>query len=152
MLKRSLYWVSSHQCACNTQLLAFSNQVKCFLTSVMLMLRIQYIITLWIFSLYPDIKSQFNDRKGFRTVLIEDACADRGMERHRAALLLYGNYMYEVMRLHDLRRALICKFSRLWNNCSHIFNRSMVFIKIFYYEEYAQTVWYAYLHSNTLYA
>ena len=33
---------------------------------------------------------------GYRTLLVEDACADRGMARHQAAIALYGNYMYEV--------------------------------------------------------
>ena len=33
---------------------------------------------------------------GFRTLVVTDACADRGKERHDAALMLYGNYMYEV--------------------------------------------------------
>lgn len=40
---------------------------------------------------------------GFRTVLVEDACADRGRARHEAALALYGNYMYEVIQSHSLR-------------------------------------------------
>eukprot|EP00927_Polykrikos_kofoidii_P061594 TRINITY_DN56426_c0_g1_i1.p1 TRINITY_DN56426_c0_g1~~TRINITY_DN56426_c0_g1_i1.p1 ORF type:complete len:244 (+),score=40.17 TRINITY_DN56426_c0_g1_i1:53-733(+) len=34
---------------------------------------------------------------GFRTLLVGDACADRGRERHEAALMLYGNYMYELV-------------------------------------------------------
>lgn len=33
---------------------------------------------------------------GYRTLLVEDACADRGMARHKAAIALYGNYMYEI--------------------------------------------------------
>ena len=33
---------------------------------------------------------------GFRTLLVEDACADRGRDRHEAAIKLYGNYMYEL--------------------------------------------------------
>merc|ERR550539_165352 len=33
---------------------------------------------------------------GYRTLLVEDACGDRGMARHKAALALYGNYMYEI--------------------------------------------------------
>jgi len=33
---------------------------------------------------------------GFRTLLVEDACADRGRARHDAAIFLYGNYMYEL--------------------------------------------------------
>ena len=46
-------------------------------------------------------------------MLVEDACADRGLERHRAALSLYGNYMYEVMKLNDLRRAFTMTSARL---------------------------------------
>jgi len=39
---------------------------------------------------------------GFRTLLVTDACADRGRARHDAALALYGDYMYELMTSHDL--------------------------------------------------
>ena len=39
---------------------------------------------------------------GYRTLLVEDACADRGRARHEAALALYGNYMYEVLATQDL--------------------------------------------------
>ena len=34
---------------------------------------------------------------GYRTILVTDACADRGRARHDAALALYGDYMYELM-------------------------------------------------------
>jgi nicotinamidase-related amidase len=40
--------------------------------------------------------------RGYRVDLIEDCCADRNMERHKAALLLYGNYMYTVMNVKKL--------------------------------------------------
>ena len=50
---------------------------------------------------------------GFRTILVTDACADRGKERHKAALALYGDYMYElrtVSSLHaELKNDSICK-------------------------------------------
>lgn len=39
---------------------------------------------------------------GFRTLLVSDACGDRGRERHDAALALYGNYMYEVVTSDEL--------------------------------------------------
>mmetsp|Transcript_20786 Transcript_20786/g.57711 ORF Transcript_20786/g.57711 Transcript_20786/m.57711 type:complete len:268 (-) Transcript_20786:249-1052(-) len=39
---------------------------------------------------------------GYRTVVVEDACADRGKARHEAALSLYGDYMYEVVTSGDL--------------------------------------------------
>lgn len=39
---------------------------------------------------------------GYRTMLVEDACADRGRARHYTALDLYGNYMYEVLASRDL--------------------------------------------------
>ena len=39
---------------------------------------------------------------GFRTLLVEDACADRGRARHDAAIFLYGNYMYEVTQTETL--------------------------------------------------
>jgi nicotinamidase-related amidase len=34
---------------------------------------------------------------GFRIVLLQDACADRGIERHKAVIKLYGDYIYEVL-------------------------------------------------------
>ena len=34
---------------------------------------------------------------GFRTLVVGDACADRGRDRHEAALMLYGNYIYELI-------------------------------------------------------
>lgn len=39
---------------------------------------------------------------GYRTVLVADACADRGRARHDAALELYGNYMYELLNVARL--------------------------------------------------
>jgi nicotinamidase-related amidase len=39
---------------------------------------------------------------GYRTVLVTDACADRGRARHEAALALYGDYMYELVTSDDL--------------------------------------------------
>lgn len=40
--------------------------------------------------------------KGFRTYLVEDACADQSRKRHTAAISLYGNYMYEMLNSKDL--------------------------------------------------
>jgi len=40
---------------------------------------------------------------GFRTLLVTDACADRGRARHEAALALYGEYMYELVTSQDLQ-------------------------------------------------
>lgn len=39
---------------------------------------------------------------GYRTILVEDACADRGLARHKSTLELYGSYMYEVIQSNDL--------------------------------------------------
>lgn len=39
---------------------------------------------------------------GYRTLLVEDACGDRGRARHEAALALYGGYMYELIRSDEL--------------------------------------------------
>lgn len=39
---------------------------------------------------------------GYRTLLVTDACADRGRPRHEAALALYGDYMYELVTSDDL--------------------------------------------------
>lgn len=38
---------------------------------------------------------------GYRTLLVTDACADRGKARHDAALALYGDYMYELATVQD---------------------------------------------------
>jgi len=43
---------------------------------------------------------------GYRTILVTDACADRGKERHHAALSLYGDYMYELRTVGSLQREL----------------------------------------------
>lgn len=40
---------------------------------------------------------------GFRTSVVEDCCADRGLERHKMALSLYGDYMYHVTSLAHLK-------------------------------------------------
>lgn len=40
---------------------------------------------------------------GYRTILVTDACADRGRERHDAALALYGDYMYELRSVQSLK-------------------------------------------------
>mmetsp|Transcript_6752 Transcript_6752/g.12508 ORF Transcript_6752/g.12508 Transcript_6752/m.12508 type:complete len:368 (+) Transcript_6752:17-1120(+) len=39
---------------------------------------------------------------GFRTIVIQDACADRCLERHRAALQLFGDYMYDTINSTNL--------------------------------------------------
>ncbi|KAL7518019.1 hypothetical protein ACHAWX_003529 [Stephanocyclus meneghinianus] len=43
---------------------------------------------------------------GYRTILVMDACADRGLERHEAALALYGDYMYELRTVDSLYQEL----------------------------------------------
>jgi nicotinamidase-related amidase len=43
---------------------------------------------------------------GFRTILVTDACADRGIARHEAALALYGDYMYELRTVESLKTEL----------------------------------------------
>ena len=35
--------------------------------------------------------------RGYQIDLVRDCCGDRSLERHRAALMLYGNYMYRVI-------------------------------------------------------
>jgi len=39
---------------------------------------------------------------GYRTLLVEDSCGDRGRARHEAALALYGGYMYELITSKNL--------------------------------------------------
>lgn len=43
---------------------------------------------------------------GYRTILVTDACADRGIERHNAALALYGDYMYELRTVKSVQKEL----------------------------------------------
>lgn len=43
---------------------------------------------------------------GFRTLLVTDCCADRGRARHSAALALYGDYMYELVTVENLKTTL----------------------------------------------
>ena len=43
---------------------------------------------------------------GLRTILVTDACADRGRARHEAALALYGDYMYELYTTPEVQREL----------------------------------------------
>ena len=40
--------------------------------------------------------------RGYKVDLIEDCCGDRSVERHEAAIMLYGNYMYRVLHTSDL--------------------------------------------------
>ena len=40
---------------------------------------------------------------GYRTVLVTDACADRGRARHEAAMALYGDYMYELRSVDSVQ-------------------------------------------------
>lgn len=43
---------------------------------------------------------------GYRTILVTDACADRGRARHEAALALYGDYMYELVTTLQVHETL----------------------------------------------
>lgn len=69
---------------------------------------------------------------GLRTILVADACADRGMERHKAALSLYGDYMYEMRTVDSLysefKQVTTTKTKAfLLDNCTNTnFDHSMV--------------------------
>jgi nicotinamidase-related amidase len=52
---------------------------------------------------------------GLRVGLVSDACADRGRDRHDAAVLLYGNYMYEVLSAADMEDAAVLRPARGFN-------------------------------------
>jgi nicotinamidase-related amidase len=72
---------------------------------------------------------------GFRTLLVKDACADRGRARHDAALALYGDYMYELVTSHslsDVEKGLV-PAQPVWltmdNSSSN--SRNMVMIRAF---------------------
>lgn len=53
---------------------------------------------------------------GFRTLLVTDACGDRGRARHEAALALYGDYMYELVTSRDLENPIngLLKAKPVW--------------------------------------
>ena len=40
--------------------------------------------------------------RGYKVDLIEDCCGDRSIDRHEAAIMLYGNYMYRVLDTNSL--------------------------------------------------
>ena len=40
--------------------------------------------------------------RGYKVDLIEDCCGDRSLERHNAALMLYGDYMYKLSCSEDI--------------------------------------------------
>ena len=42
--------------------------------------------------------------RGYRVELIQDCCGDRSLERHEAAIMLYGNYIYKIRDTDDLKK------------------------------------------------
>ena len=42
--------------------------------------------------------------RGYKVSLIEDCCGDRSIQRHQASLMLYGNYMYQVLCSDDIQQ------------------------------------------------
>ena len=44
---------------------------------------------------------------GYETFVVEDACGDRGMDRHNAALMLYGDYMYKTITSTELEETIM---------------------------------------------
>ena len=44
---------------------------------------------------------------GYRTLLVQDACADRGRARHEAALALYADYMYTTVTSDQLPQLFV---------------------------------------------
>jgi nicotinamidase-related amidase len=61
---------------------------------------------------------------GHRTILVTDACADRGRARHEAALALYGDYMYELMSAQQVHEELRAAQPVWLTNTSKFANRS----------------------------
>ncbi len=41
--------------------------------------------------------------RGFRPVLVEDACVDKNKEKHDATIALYKDYLYQTCKLSDLK-------------------------------------------------
>lgn len=75
-------------------------------TALMEILRVAGIETVLVCGLITSVCVQHSAfgifEAGYRTLLVTDACADRGRARHEAALALYGDYMYELITSEDL--------------------------------------------------
>jgi nicotinamidase-related amidase len=75
-------------------------------TALMDILRVAGIETVLVCGLITSVCVQHSAfgifEAGYRTLLVTDACADRGKARHEAALALYGDYMYELITSEDL--------------------------------------------------
>lgn len=41
--------------------------------------------------------------RGFRPVLIEDACVDKNDEKHAATIMLFKDYLYQTCQLEDIK-------------------------------------------------
>lgn len=42
--------------------------------------------------------------RGFRPILVEDACVDKNQEKHDMTIALYKNYLYQTCVLEDLKK------------------------------------------------
>ncbi len=75
-------------------------------TQLLQLLRKHNIDTVLMCGLWTSVSVQHTAFKvferGFRTLLVHDACADWKRARHEAAISLYGNYMYELVESSDL--------------------------------------------------
>uniref|UniRef100_A0A7S3L5G9 Isochorismatase-like domain-containing protein n=1 Tax=Amphora coffeiformis TaxID=265554 RepID=A0A7S3L5G9_9STRA len=75
-------------------------------TALLEVLRVSGIDTVLVCGLITSVCVQHSAfgvfEAGFRTLLVTDACGDRGRARHEAALALYGDYMYELVTSKDL--------------------------------------------------
>lgn len=75
-------------------------------TALMDILRMSGIDTVLVCGLITSVCVQHSAfgvfEAGYRTILVKDACGDRGKARHEAALALYGGYMYELMTSLEL--------------------------------------------------
>ena len=75
-------------------------------TKLLQILREHNIDTVLVCGLWTSVSVQHTAfgvfERGFRTLLVQDACADFSKARHEAAILLYGNYMYELVESSDL--------------------------------------------------
>ena len=75
-------------------------------TALMDILRVSGIDTVLVCGLITSVCVQHSAfgvfEAGYRTLLVEDSCGDRGRARHEAALALYGGYMYELISSKEL--------------------------------------------------
>lgn len=99
-------WESFATPECGEAIIAKSSWSSTSNTALLDMLRSAGIDTVLVCGLITSVCVQHSAfgvfEAGYRTLLVHDACGDRGKARHEAALALYGDYMYELISSKEL--------------------------------------------------